>query len=356
MDPKAGRVLEEGIDRQEVTLRFGDFDFRVGDSEEDASQDLRPGFGIQDMSKGENALVEWLRSRFGSTAAGVPVGIGDDMAVIDVEDNLMSITADMLMDGVHFDTRQHSLEAIGRKAIACSLSDCAGMACQPRAATVSVALPEAMPMDDVKRLYEGIAGIAEEFGCAIVGGDTNSWRGPLVIDVAMVAEPMSVRGPIRRSEAQPGDLVFVSGRLGGSILGKHLTFTPLIELAGRLSLQPGLHALMDISDGLSMDLYRMCMASGCRAELDVQQLESVISDAARQCAQTDGRSPLEHALHDGEDFELLVVGTDVLKDERLMLTQVGRLSQARLGEPMLTMAYPDGRRETLEPRGYEHFK
>jgi thiamine-monophosphate kinase len=308
------------------------------------------------MSKGENRLVEWLRTRFGSSAAGVPVGIGDDMAVIDVEDNLMAITADMLMDGVHFDTRQHGYEAIGRKAIACSLSDCAGMACQPRAATVSVALPETMSMDDVKRLYEGVAGIADEFGCPIVGGDTNSWHGPLVIDVAMLAEPMAVRGPVRRSDAQPGDIVYVSGPLGGSLAGKHLTFTPRIDLAGHLAHQPGLHAMMDISDGLSMDLYRACMASGCRAELNFESLQSVISDAARQCAEADQRSPLDHALNDGEDFELLVIGTEALKDERLMLTAVGRLAPSRLGEPILSILHPDGRHEELEPRGYEHFK
>jgi thiamine-monophosphate kinase len=308
------------------------------------------------MSKGENALVEWLRSRFGSSAAGVPVGIGDDMAIVDIEDNLVAMTADMLMDGVHFDTAQHGYDVIGRKAIACSLSDCAGMACQPRAATVSVALPDTMNMDDVKKLYEGVAGIADEFGCAIVGGDTNSWHGPLVIDVAMVAEPMAVRGPVRRGDAQVGDVIYVSGLLGGSLAGKHLTFTPRMELAARLVHQSGLHAMMDISDGLSTDLYRVCMASGCRAELEIGLLQAIVSDAARQCAQADELPPLEHALHDGEDFELLVAGTDALRDERLGLLPVGRMVASRLGEPTLSIVQPDGRREALEPRGYEHFK
>jgi thiamine-monophosphate kinase len=308
------------------------------------------------MSKGENALVEWLRSRFGSSAAGVPVGIGDDMAIVDIEDNLVAMTADMLMDGVHFDTAQHGYDVIGRKAIACSLSDCAGMACQPRAATVSMALPETMTMDDVKKLFEGMAGIADEFGCAIVGGDTNSWHGSLVIDVAMVAEPMAVRGPVRRGDAQVGDVIYVSGLLGGSLAGKHLTFTPRMELAGQLVHQSGLHAMMDISDGLSTDLHRVCMASGCRAELELGLLQAIVSDAARQCAQADELPPLEHALHDGEDFELLVVGTDALRDERLGLLPVGRMVASRLGEPTLSIVQPDGRREALEPRGYEHFK
>jgi len=308
------------------------------------------------MSKGENALVDWLRSRFGSSAAGVPVGIGDDMAVIDVEDNLVAFTADMLMDGVHFDTARHSLEAIGRKALACSLSDCAGMACQPRAATVSVALPESLSMEDVKKLYEGMAGVAGEFACPIVGGDTNSWHGPLVIDVAMVAEPIAIRGPLRRGDARAGDFIYVSGTLGGSLGGHHLTFTPRLELAGRLAYQPGLHAMMDISDGLSMDLQRLCTASVCRAELEFEPLQAVISEAARQESQADGRSPLEHALDDGEDFELLLTGTEALKHERFGLIAIGRIVPSRHGDPIISIVHPDGRREPLEPRGYEHFK
>ncbi|MCL2330712.1 MAG: thiamine-phosphate kinase [Phycisphaerae bacterium] len=308
------------------------------------------------MGKGENELVEWLRNRFGSGASGVPVGIGDDMAIIDVDDNLLALTADMLMDGVHFDSREHSYDLIGRKALACSLSDCAAMGCQPRAATISVALPNSMSLDDVKKLYEGIAGIAEEFSCAIVGGDTNSWTGPLVIDVAMAAEPMAIRGPIRRSDAQVGDIIYVSGSLGGSINGRHLSFTPRIELASRLVHQPGLHAMMDISDGLSMDLHRLCLASHCAAEIDETALEPIISDAARELAKVDGRTPLEHALNDGEDFELLIVGTEALLSERFVLTAIGRIMPSRINEPIMQLIRSDGRRETLEPKGYEHFK
>lgn len=308
------------------------------------------------MEKGENALVEWLRNRFGSGAVGVPVGIGDDMAVIDVEDNLVAMTADMLMDGVHFDSRQQSLDLIGRKALACSLSDCAAMACQPRAATVSIALPDSMDLEDVKKLYEGIAGVAEKFGCAIAGGDTNSWHGPLVIDVAMLAEPLAVRGPVRRGDARAGDTLYVSGPLGGSIAGKHLAFAPRIDLAGQLALNPGLHAMMDISDGLSMDLHRMCRASACAAELDEAALERVVSDAARELAQSDGRSPLDHALNDGEDYELLVAGTDDLGHERFGLTAIGKIVLSRINEPTIILVHKDGRRVPLEPRGYEHFK
>jgi len=168
--------------------------------------------------KGENALVAWLRERFPPDADRVPVGIGDDMAVLRFGQSLVAITTDMLLDGVHFETDKQSFELIGRKALACSLSDCAAMACQPVAATVSLALPNTLALEDVKCIYEGMAQVADRFGCRIVGGDTTSWSGRLAIDIAMLAEPLSPRGPIRRGDAREGDALFVSGPLGGSLL------------------------------------------------------------------------------------------------------------------------------------------
>jgi len=308
------------------------------------------------MSKSETTLVAWLQERFGANTQRVPIGIGDDMAAVRLDGSLVAVTADMLLDGVHFDTTQHRYEQIGHKAVACSLSDCAAMACEPRVATVSLALSSSMTMEDVQRLYEGMAQITDPFDCAIVGGDITSWTGKLAIDVAMLAEPMALRGPVRRSDARVGDTLYVSGPLGGSILGKHLDFTPRIELARRLADESDLHAMMDISDGLSIDLYRLCFASGCDAELQLDALERVISDAARTLSQQDGRSPLDHALNDGEDFELLVVGGIVLTDAKLSLTPIGQMTPRASTETTTIMACgPTGKRDPIEPQGYEHF-
>lgn len=308
------------------------------------------------MSRGENALVRWLEERFGRQPDYVEIGIGDDAAVVRSEGTRIVLTADMLLDGVHFDSHRHSYEQIGRKAIACSLSDCAAMACRPRAATVSVALNEAMAMADVQRLYEGMAGVAAEFGCAIVGGDTTSWAGPLAIDVAMLAEPMNPRGPILRNGARDGDTIFVSGPLGGSLLGKHLVFQPRLALAERLAGKAEVHALMDISDGLSMDLDRLCRSSSCGAELQADLVEAVISTDARTLAGQDGRSPLEHALSDGEDFELLVVGGEELVGLDAGLQPVGRIVVPPPAEATIMMLWADGRREPIQPKGFEHFQ
>ena len=308
------------------------------------------------MSRGENTLVRWLRDRFAKRPDWVEVGIGDDAAVLRPGGSRVAITADMLLDGIHFDTRAQSYEQIGRKALACSLSDCAAMACTPMAATVSVALSNAMSMADVQRLYEGIAAIADEFACAIVGGDTTSWTGPLAIDVAMLAEPMTPRGPVLRSGARAGDTLFVTGPLGGSLLGKHLMFTPRLATAARLAADSGVHAMMDISDGLAMDLDRLCEASGCAAELPTDRLEAAISDAARSMAARDGRSALDHALTDGEDFELLVAGDERLARVSPDLLAVGRVIVMSPAGPRVAMIAPDGGRQPVEPKGFEHFK
>lgn len=330
------------------------------------------------MADGENRLIAWLAGRFPADGRRVVIGIGDDMAAVRLDGSperqdstgtepgpppsarsgpLVAVTADMLLDGVHFDTREHTWEQIGHKAVACSLSDCAAMACRPRGAVVSLALPGSLAMDDVQRLYEGMDKVAAAFDCPIVGGDTTSWDGPLAIDVAILAEPAAPRGPVRRSGARPGDTICVSGPLGGSILGRHLRFTPRLELACRLAAEPTLHAMMDISDGLALDLHRLCLASDCGAELDADALEAVISDDARRLAADDGRPPLEHALQDGEDFELVVVAGPGLDASAFGLTRVGCIV-AKPADDALPVAvrHADGRCEPLEPRGYEHWR
>jgi thiamine-monophosphate kinase len=247
-------------------------------------------------------------------------------------------------------------ELIGRKALACSLSDCAGMACRPRGATVSLALNSAMRMEDVQALYAGMAVLSRAFECPLVGGDTTSWSGGLAIDVAVIAEPMSARGPVRRSTAEAGDVVYVSGPLGGSIRGRHLAFTPRLELAERLSEAAELHAMMDLSDGLSLDLHRLCVASGLRAELSGEQLDGVISDDARELSSEDGKPAIEHALSDGEDFELLVCGGAGLEQRCPELMAVGRLQAAGADSVGAMEIIGAGGRTSIEPRGFEHFR
>ena len=279
------------------------------------------------------------------------LGIGDDMAVVESPSGCLLISSDMLLDGVHFDTSRHALTQIGRKVIACSLSDCAAMAVRPLAATVSVALSGGHEMAEAQELYGGMLALAEEYQLAVVGGDTTRWDHPLAIDVAIAAAPYEGIEPVTRSSAKPGDSLYVTGPLGGSLLGRHLDFTPRIHEARALADQLGdrLHAMIDISDGLGLDLWRMCEASKAGATLDERQLQAVISDDAKRAAAADGATPLEHALGDGEDFELLLAVGGGVGRPGVSLYPVGQVT-----ETGLTMRRTDGRIEPLKPRGWVH--
>jgi len=307
------------------------------------------------MSKGEDRLIRWI-ARQCPIGRGVAIGIGDDMASVRVGRRELLITVDMLMDGVDFDTRRHPPQRIGRKALAASLSDCAAMAVRPRYALVSVALPEEWTLRQANQLYRGLSATARAFECGIIGGDTNSWRRPLVIDVIVLAEPWPGTRPVRRSGMRPGDAVCVTGTLGGSIAGHHLDFTPRVAeahaLAGRLGRK--LHAMMDLSDGLSTDADRLAAASGCGIELFEQALLASASAAARRLARRDGRSVLEHVLNDGEDFELLFAA-DPSGLPRIALNcpwrQVGMATAGR----GVWLRSASGRRR-LRRGGWEHWR
>ena len=302
------------------------------------------------MAGDELQFVEWLRSRQPSHPS-VVLGIGDDMAMLRTTGDRILVSSDMLLDGVHFDTGRHSLYAIGRKAIACSLSDCAAMAVRPLAATVSVALPESMPLARAEELQAGMFSMADEFELAIAGGDTNRWSHPLAIDVAVTATPYPGIEPVRRYGARPGDKLYVTGPLGGSLLGHHLAFQPRVREAQGLSGRLGqrLHAMIDITDGLSLDLWRLCVESKVGAELDERQLRGVISEDAKQAAASSRRTPLDHALTDGEDFELLMAVEDEVTDTDIPFFRIGRITASGL-----TIARDDGKTESIEPRGYVH--
>jgi len=302
------------------------------------------------MDDSEQAFLEWLRGQDRS-AESVPIGIGDDCAAVRVGDQDLLITTDMLLDGVHFDSGEHTPEQIGRKALACSLSDLAAMAARPVAAVAAAALTTGRGIEFAQRMFVGMAEIAERFGCPIVGGDTTSWSQPTAVTVTMLGRCPAGRPPVRRCGATPGDTIYVTGPLGGSLLGRHLTFEPRIELADLLADRCDLHAMIDISDGLAIDLSRVCQASGVGAALDELLLEAVISDDARALSATDGVAPLQHALADGEDFELLVVMPALPPDDDLLtdVKPIGQVTPAHL-----RLRHKDGTETPLEPAGYDH--
>ena len=257
---------------------------------------------------------------------------GDDTAVMHVGHGDLLLAADMLMDGVHFDLGTTPPHLVGRKALAVNLSDLAAMAGAPESATVCLALPKAGGEELAKALYSGLLPLAEEYGLTIAGGDTNAWDGPLVISVAITGRAHT-RGSVRRSGAVAGDWICVTGTLGGSILGHHLSFTPRLREAWQLHRDYGLHAMLDLSDGLAGDLRHILRASGVGARLDAAALP--ISQAARRLAagQPDPvDAARQHALNDGEDFELCFTLPEAAAQRLLAAQPLPGVSISKIGE------------------------
>lgn len=300
--------------------------------------------------RNELALIDWIRQRAAS-APSLQLGIGDDCAVWQPSGSPLLFTTDVLMEEVDFRVDETTPQLIGRKAMAVNLSDIAAMAGQPLAALVGVALPKSRGFEFAKQLHEGMQSLAAEFDVAIIGGDTNTWDGPLVISVTLIGEATD-RGPVRRSGAKAGDWLFVTGALGGSILGHHLTFTPRVREALELHRLIDLHAMIDLSDGLAADLHHLLDESGVGATLFEDSLP--ISEAT--CRMADNRSSLEHALSDGEDFELLFTVSP--SDGAKVLKTTGDVTATRIGEiesqPGCRIRMADGSSRDLPRGGWEH--
>jgi thiamine-monophosphate kinase len=300
---------------------------------------------------GEFAFIDWLRGRTPS-APRVRIGPGDDTAAVTFPAGAEClVTTDMLLEGSCFRLAEAGPRRVGRKAMAVNLSDIAAMAGRPLAAVVSVGLPRQGGRALAEELYLGLRELADEFATAIVGGDTNTWNGPLAISVTLLGEATE-RGPVRRSGARPGDWLLVTGPLGGSILGKHLTFTPRVREALRLHEVAELHALIDVSDGLAADLHHICRESGCGAVVYADRIP--IAEAALALA--DGRPPLDHALADGEDFELIAAVPAAVGQRLVQEQPVPGITLYHIGECVDRGVWLErgGRREPLEARGYVH--
>jgi thiamine-monophosphate kinase len=310
----------------------------------------------------ENDFLAWI-ARHTPAHPRVPLNVGDDMATVRLpttaaqKGSLVLLKIDQCLDQVHFDLRQHTPTQAGRKAVNRCLSDCAAMACVPAAILISVALPREGPGSGeaaAQELFLACQGVAAAFDCPLVGGDTAIWDQRLAITVAALGMPADA-AEVHRSGAQPGDTLFVSGQLGGSIRGRHLTFTPRIDLALKLKKAAGahLHALMDLSDGLAQDLPRLCAASGVGAEVHTAQLP--IHPDAEALAQADGIPAGLHALADGEDYELLFALAPEAVPEIVNLTDVPLTAiGAVTTNKELKLIDGDGRSHPWPRAGWEH--
>jgi thiamine-monophosphate kinase len=320
----------------------------------------------------EADFLDWLRQRLPRDPR-TPLGISSDAAFLPFTGTASSgsgsrgiiATTDALTDGVDFLLGQDDPRRIGRKALAVNLSDLAAAAARPLAILVSLVLPRSGAAGLARELFEGLLPLAEQFRVAIAGGDTNTWDGSLVINITALGEPV-VAGGWNRTGAHPGDVILVTGEFGGSRLGKQFDFTPRIAEAIAIAERYPIHAATDVSDGLSLDLQHVLQASGCGAVIDAAAIP--VAAAAHEYArqQADGRSAWEHALSDGEDFELILVTSPVVA-ERLLAAQDLGVPVTRIGECVAQSGLwcrdqsdssrpsPDAKQlRPLVPRGWEH--
>jgi thiamine-monophosphate kinase len=207
-----------------------------------------------------------------------------------------------------------------------------------------VAAPHGVGVDYLKEMFLGLRDAADPFDCPVVGGDTASWPGKLAVTVTILGRSAGIQ-PITRGGAKVGDWIYVTGSLGGSILGRHMTFEPRVALARQLAATGKVTAMIDLSDGLSLDLGHVCRLSDVGAWVHAAHVP-VHAEAVEM--RRDGHSPLEHALHDGEDHELLFTASEA--GDYPSSTLIGQVTEGN----GVWLVQPDGTRQPLEPKGWEH--
>jgi thiamine-monophosphate kinase len=325
----------------------------------------------------ENQIVRRLRKRFGTSVPGVVQGIGDDAAVLRLPQSRACwvVTTDMLVEGVDFLRNWATPAQLGHKSLAVNLSDLAAMGALPRYYLVALALPADLSHSWIDSFYRGLVKLAGHHGATLIGGDLSRSPAGIQVTITAIGETSGAR-PLYRSAGRPGDRIYVTGTLGEAAAGLALMMrgttrgsTRWERRAVRSLLMPeprceeGLwlarsgyvRCMIDLSDGLSMDLPRMCEASGVGAEIEGDHLPVFHEGRQWRC------DPVELALHGGEDFELLFTvpgrrarGFEAAYPSRFCpLHCIGSLTRER----GVYWTPPSGlSRVPLRQRGFDHFR
>lgn len=292
---------------------------------------------------GEFGLIKKFRKMI-KLDASVIRGSGDDCAVISFnKDKYLLLTCDMIVEGVDFYPGERPY-LIGRKALGISISDIAACAGTPKYALVSMGLPSGISVEYVERIVKGMLDLARKFKINIVGGDISK-AAKIVIDVSLLGF-VKKRNLVLRSGAKAGDIIFVTGSLGGSIRGKHLRFLPRIKEAKKLAENFKINSMIDISDGLAADLGHV---------LEMSKVGAVIFESMIPISK-DART-LNEALYSGEDFELLFTASKkeaqrLIKSRIAYAKPIGEIVAKKRG---LILVDRNNLKKNLRPKGYKHF-
>ncbi|MFA6142871.1 MAG: thiamine-phosphate kinase [Candidatus Omnitrophota bacterium] len=294
---------------------------------------------------GEIALIKRISTKI-RLDKSVVKGIGDDTAVIKwTKDKYLLFTCDMIIENVHFRRPRATPYQIGRKALARNISDIAAMGGIPKYAVVSLGVNPNTKVSVADEILKGIIDLAKRFKINIVGGDTVR-SDKLVIDISLVGE-VEKKNLVLRSGARIGDLIFVTGMIGGSQKGKHLNFTPRVEEARALVGKFKINSMIDVSDGLLLDLNRILEASSAGGRI-YEKLVPIVKNSGS----------FEKCVSEGEDFELLFTMTprEAIKAAKMKIkTPVSLIGQIIDNGKGLRLVRRDGVEKQIDAKGYLHF-
>jgi thiamine-monophosphate kinase len=331
---------------------------------------------------GEDDLIEMMKTLLGDSARRIPLGIGDDCAIIGrgPQDTDILITTDMLVEGTHFKLEWASPYQIGWKSMAASVSDIAAMGGRPTSAVVSIGVRARGRDYFIKSFYEGIRAASDTYGVAIAGGDTV--RSDVVaVSIAMLGEVAHGKA-VTRKGARPGDTIFVTGTCGDSLAGldilnffsgkqgkrplpyqkqlteRHLKPEPSIKAGLAAAASGAVTAMMDLSDGIAADLPRLCKRSLVGAKVNSYNIP-VSNDLITWCDET-GRTASEYALLGGEDFNLLIAADpkktncllELIEELGMNITAIGEITSRKQGLALLSA---DGSPLPWPDTGFQHF-
>jgi thiamine-monophosphate kinase len=329
-------------------------------------------------SLGEFGLIERIRKSTIRRSPAVMVGIGDDAAALKVSaSSLLLATTDMLIEGVHFDLSYTDFYSLGWKSAAANLSDIAAMGGIPRFCLTSLGIPSALSVEQISEFYRGFNALIRTHRTLLVGGDTCSCRNGLAVSVTVLGEVEKTR-VLTRAGAEPGDRIFVTGELGESAAGleilkshvkgrktrrtlnvqkrlieRHLRPEPRMEWGRAIARSRCAHAMIDISDGLSSDLWHICEQSCVGAVIEAGKIP--LSLSLRKAAAHLVYKPLHYALSGGEDYELLFTApakkVSKLRSLGIPLHEIGEITRNRA---MLIIDH-SGKQLPLRATGYIHF-
>ncbi len=305
---------------------------------------------------GEFGLIELIRKRLRHTK-GVIKGIGDDSAVISqFPGKLQLLTTDTLVENIDFKMKEASPEQVGRKLLSVNLSDIAAMGGVPKYSLLTLGLPAKTSMSWLNRFLKGFLSLSARYKVKLIGGDLSN-SGTLWTSLVLIGM-IERKNCVYRCGARPGDDIFVTGSLGGSILGKHFDFKPRLNEAREIIKRFHPTSMIDISDGLIQDLRHIMEESAVGADVFASAIP--ISDAARKLSRIDKRTALMHAMTDGEDFELIFTAkSSSVKSipKKIAGIRISRIGTIHNNNRELSLFDSEEKKKKflLSKSGYKHF-